>query len=51
MTSLYKRKTGGGMIDEFGAIISLKRLWCDAKLCMSISNEVNNIVLYIRFMA
>jgi hypothetical protein len=44
-------KAGGSMIDEFSAIVILKWPRCDVELRVSIGNELNNMVVYIRFVA
>ena len=40
-----------GSVEELGAIISLKRFWGDAELCMSKSDELNKMAMNLRFVA
>lgn len=38
----------GGIVDEFSVVISLKRLWYDAKLSVSICSKINNTAVHVR---
>jgi len=41
---------GGGIVEELGAIICLKTADRKTKLCVSVSNKLNNVFMNFRFM-
>ena len=38
----------GGLVNELSAIISLEAFVTKAKLCASVSNEINHVTMHIR---
>jgi hypothetical protein len=50
-SAMTGEESGGGVVNELGAIICLEGFGCGAKLCLSVCNELNNVAMHLRFLA
>ena len=49
--ALGSQEGGGGTINELSAIVGLKTAHRRVELCVSVSSELNNMFMSLRFMA